>query len=435
VHWRELLTAHLVADFLIEQPQVYINLANFRAEQKSKVPIQKKGWQQALESIYPLKINVFQIHNGDLTYVDRGPYRPLHASHLDFRASNIRNIRDPQNAYPSAVHFEGRVFEKGALVLDGNANFLEEPHISVKAAFALRDIDLSYFEPILARSNISVRRGTLSTQGRLEYNPSVMAVNLKNIDFSGVDADYVHLPQTMIAEQERVTRAAEAAKGLSNEPTAQIRFGDLSIRESTLAYVNKTTNPNYRLTFNGITGTMSHFSNQFVEGPATLDLRARFMGTGTTHVAGTFRPYTKDPNFDLSIAIENTDMRPMSDLFRAFGNFDIKAGSFSFYSKLQINGNYVSGFVKPIFKDLKVEDRRPSGEKSIFHRLYVGMVGGIATLLENRAHKQVATKADISGPLADPQTSIVQIILRLVENAWIKAILPGFDKETANTSK
>src|SRR6266498_2256157 len=56
VHWRELLTAHLVADFLIDKPKLYINLKNLRKEQESEVAFKDRGWQQALEAIYPLKI-------------------------------------------------------------------------------------------------------------------------------------------------------------------------------------------------------------------------------------------------------------------------------------------------------------------------------------------------------------------------------------------
>ncbi len=61
IHWGALIRARLVGDFLIDRPKLYINLNNIREEQKSEVPIQKKGWQEAIESIYPLKIDVFRV--------------------------------------------------------------------------------------------------------------------------------------------------------------------------------------------------------------------------------------------------------------------------------------------------------------------------------------------------------------------------------------
>jgi hypothetical protein len=429
VHWRELLSAHLVGDFLIDGPKVYINLKNVRKEAESKVAFKEKGWQEAIESIYPLKINVFTIDDGDLTYLDEGPYRPLHLSHINFQASNIRNVRSPENVYPSSVHMEGMIFDKGRLTLDGNANFLLEPHLGLKADLNLSNMDLSYFEPILKRSNISVRSGTLSTKGNLEYDPKKTEVNLAELDINGVKVDYLHLPKTVAAEEERIETATETAKELSNKPTAEIRVIALKITDSTFGYINRTIQPNYRLYFDHTHITMTNLSNQFQEGESTLKLTGKFMGSGDTKVTGRFRPETKNPDFDLNIAIENTQMPAMSDLFRSFGNFDIKAGLFSFYSELTIKGGQIDGYVKPLFKNMKVYDRRAAREKSLFHKLYVGLIGGISKLLENRPRQEVATKTNISGTIANPQTSTFQVIINLIGNAFIKSILPGFEKE------
>ncbi len=435
VHWGELLRLRLVGDFTIDRPKLYVNLTHVRKEEESKVPLKKKGWQEALESVYPLKINVFRIRDGDLTYQDEGPYKPLHLSRVNFHASNIRNIRSPEHAYPSSVHLEGRIFEKGSVTLDGDANFLQEPHLGFKGNVELADMDLGYFKPITTRGNISVEKGTLSAKGNLEYTPKITVVNLKNLDIKGVDVSYLHLPQTATAEQKRVQRAAQTAKELSNEPTSKIRAEILKIKDSNFGYVNKTSNPNYRLFIDHAEVTLKNFSNQFTEGPATLELKGKFMGTGNTLITGAFRPETKNPDFDLNIAIENTEMTAMSDLFRSYGNFDIEGGFFSFYSEMTIKGDTVKGYVKPIFRDMKVSDRRTDTQKGLFHKLYIGVVNDLSKILENRPRKEVATKADISGPIGSPKTSTWQIITHLIQNAFIKSILPGFEKEVSQPGK
>ncbi len=58
VHWRALLRARLVGDLFLDAPKLNINLKNFREEEKSTVPLQQKGWQEAIASVYALKINV-----------------------------------------------------------------------------------------------------------------------------------------------------------------------------------------------------------------------------------------------------------------------------------------------------------------------------------------------------------------------------------------
>ncbi len=431
VHWGALLKARVVGDFLIERPKLYINLTNIKKEEQSKVPLKQKGWQAALESIYPLKINVFTIRNGDLTYVDEAPYKPLQLSRVFIQASNIRNISAPERVYPSTIHLEGTIFNTGRVILDGNANFLEDPFLGIKADADVANMDLSYFAPILNRANISVRNGTLSAKGNLEYGPRVSEFNLKNLDLEKVDADYLHLPQTRAAEKQRAEEAAREARKLGHEPVTKIRAEILTIKESSFGYTNRTSAPNYRIFVDHMEATLKHFSNQSAEGPAEIELKGRFMGTGATSVSGTFQPEAKKADFTVNVAIENTEMAAMSDLFRSYGDFDVKSGLFSFYSELRIKDNSVNGYVKPMFKDMRVYDRRSAKEKGFFHKLYVRIVGGTSRLLENRSRKEVATEATISGSLDNFRSSTWQVIANLIRNAFISAILPGFDKEAS----
>ncbi len=55
-------------------------------------------------------------------------------------------------------------------------------------------------------------------------------------------------------------------------------------------------------------------------------------------------------------------------------------------------------------------------------------------LLDNRPSQEVATKADLSGPLENPEISSWQIIVELIRNAFFKAILPRFDHEAAGAA-
>ena len=93
IQWRELFTGHVVADVLLVRPKVRIDTAQFQAEKNDKVPMRQEGWQDALENVYPFKINKFRIRDGDVTYVDANdPKRPLHLKELNFTADNIRNL-------------------------------------------------------------------------------------------------------------------------------------------------------------------------------------------------------------------------------------------------------------------------------------------------------------------------------------------------------
>jgi hypothetical protein len=142
-----------------------------------------------------------------------------------------------------------------------------------------------------------------------------------------------------------------------------------------------------------------------------------------------FRPEDGGPDVVLNLAIEDTDMAAMSDLMRSYANFDVAAGNFSMYSEIKIRQGKIDGYVKPLFSNLQVVDQRPGQEESFWHKTYVKVIQGLSNILKNRPRKEVATVVPISGDVESPQTSTWQMIVKLVQNAFFKAILPGFDRE------
>jgi len=68
----------------------------------------------------------------------------------------------------------------------------------------------------------------------------------------------------------------------------------------------------------------------------------------------------------------------------------------------------------------------------VFRTLYEGLVGNLATLLENTPREEVVTRTDVSGAVDNPQTNTWQTVFNLVKNAFFKSILSGFDKELAS---
>jgi Domain of Unknown Function (DUF748) len=430
VHWKALLSGRLVGDFQIEDPKVYFDLRQFAEEAKDPTPMKDKGWQDALEAAYPLKIDRFAIRNGDVTYVDKGPFKPLHVTKLNFTTENIRNVQSGKGVYPSPVDLEGVVFDKGSAKFKGNADFLAKPHIALKGDLVLDQITLDYFKPIAERYKLSVRTGSLSTKGSIEYAPDVEKILISNLSLTGLDADYLH-QETQTSPTEKVTKeAGKVARETANEPTLEVKIERFTAA-GRIGYVNQAAKPAYSVFLDGAKLQLENLSNHFKEGPARAHVTGRFMGSGPSQIQATFRPESKGPDLDLTMSIENTDMRRMNDLLRAYGNFDVVAGNFSMYSEIKIRQGKIDGYVKPLFSDMKVYDRRQDAEKSMFRQLYEGLVGGISGLLQNRPRSEVATKVPISGDVEAPETSTWETIVRLIQNAFFRAILPGFEKEVS----
>jgi uncharacterized protein involved in outer membrane biogenesis len=67
LHWRALLSARVVSDVLVEHPKVHINLKQIREEAADDVPLQERGWQEALQGVFPLKMDALQVVDGEVT--------------------------------------------------------------------------------------------------------------------------------------------------------------------------------------------------------------------------------------------------------------------------------------------------------------------------------------------------------------------------------
>lgn len=428
VSWHETLAGRLVAEFSLDRPEVRIDLRQLQSEAASTVPLKKQGWQQAVEAVYPLKINVLTIHDGAITYIDQDPKRPLQLSHLNLKAANIRNVRLPDKVYPSSFHLETAIFGTGRGVIDGKANFLAEPYPGINARMTLDKVPLDYFKPVISRANLSIRNGLFSASGEAEYAPHVKRAHLKELAIEGMTVDYIHTTRTAAAEKRRAEKVGKAAKEAAKSEM-QLRVDQVRLTRCTVGIVNESARNPYRVFLADADLVLSNLSNQFSQGPAKAELQGKFMGSGAARVTGHFRPDSKGPDFDLNVKIEDTRMIDMNDLFRAYGDFDVTAGMFSFYSEIRIKDDAVSGYVKPFFKEIKVYDRRKDKGKPFFHKMYEMLVGSVAKLLESRPTGEVATKADISGTVEKPRVSTWQIIGRLVKNAFFKAILPGLENE------
>jgi hypothetical protein len=426
IHWRALLSGRVVGDILIDYPVMVLNLPQARAELTDPTPVKDKGWQQALQSIYPLKIDALRITRGDITYQDEGPFKPLRIYGLEFAASNIRNVHSERGVYPSPMTLQARVFESGHLFADGWADFLAEPYAAFMAQIKLDTIALDYFKPVTNRYNVAVDKGTLSAAGEVQIAPQFKSVKLWSATVDGIHVDYIQTPARTGAAQE-ATRETLKAADQAQDPGLQIRVDRLDIVKSTIGLVNKTTTPPYRLFMTDTLVTLTNLSSLPTGETAVAKLQGKFMGSGAIRADFKIPPTRPGPAFDLALQIDATDLTTMNELLRAHGKFDVVAGQFSLYTELQARHRQIAGYVKPLFQDMVVYDPVQDRDKTALRKAYEAVVGGVSKVLQNRPRDEVATRVEITGRLDNPNVSIIDTVVKLVQNAFFKAILPGFD--------
>jgi hypothetical protein len=428
VYFTALLYGRLVADAVFDSPKVTANLVQLREENRDDVPFERRGWQDALEAIYPLKIDELQIRNGTLVYLDDSGGRPLHATRIEVVARNIRNVRSPDREYPSTFRASGALFDAGHAVIDGHADFMAKPHPGVKAKVDLETVQLDYFAPVLRRFDLEVRKGFLSAHGLLEYASAARIFDIESIVVSDASIDYIHggAPNPLARHVAREIK--KTARSAMNNPEVLFRVRHVVMENGTIGLVNRAARPEYRVYVTDADFVLENLSSRAEDGKALASLSGGFMGSGRVHGTSTFYPEGKNANFEMKLEIADTQLRSMNALLAAHGSFDVSAGVFSLYTDLRVQDGRIRGYVKPLFRDVDVYDTHQDRKKNIFRKAYEGLVGVFAKVLENR-RDEVATVATIEGPAESPDSSTLEIIGGLIRNAFFDAILPGFERE------
>ncbi len=425
VHWKKLLAGHLVAEWHVFKPKLHVNLQQLRAEDEDETAVEERGWQKALKSLFPLEINLLEINQATLTYIDQDPDNPLQLDNANLITRNIRNIDSPDKIYPSQFLLETDIFGQGHGVVEGFADFLAEPYPGVKAEFKLQNILLKKLQPLTARGNVHISEGTLEGAGQIEFSPKIRRARLVNLVVDSLLLDYVHSAST--AEEEKAR--AQQAKKVLKKTNQQWKYvvDDFQVRNGNFGFVNRAQDPSFRVTLNAFDLKVENLSSRFHNGAANLVIQGQFMHTGDTFAKGHFRPESNGPDFDLLLAIEGTQLTEMNNLLRAYSGVDVVEGKFSLYSEIVIKEQKIDGYAKPFFKNLDVYGSKQDENASLISKLKEGIVDALGQILENRQEK-VATQFDLSGTVENPEAGTLEIILQLIRNAFFDAIMPGFKK-------
>jgi hypothetical protein len=205
------------------------------------------------------------------------------------------------------------------------------------------------------------------------------------------------------------------------------------LRNSNLTFDNQEMKPEWKLYLNNTDLTLSNFSNHEQQGTAHLDLNGDFMGSGKATVTGVFLSALTGPEFNMNCAIENTRVTSLNPLLKAYARTEVSGELFTVYSQLGVKNDSMNGYVKPLFMNLEVYNRRQEKARSLTHKIKELAIAGAVHLLKNPRTKKQASIVNVSGKLKKPNVSSRQTFVEVLRNAFIKAILPGFDR-SAGTS-
>jgi hypothetical protein len=155
-----------------------------------------------------------------------------------------------------------------------------------------------------------------------------------------------------------------------------------------------------------------------VEAFADVDLSARVVDSAPLRLTGQIDPNEELPAFDIDVTLEGARLVDMNPWLREFINVDAHEGVFSLYAELAAADGRFEGYLRPILENPKFfQPGEPASGP--FMRLWEGLVGLAAKILENRAQDQVATQIPLAGEFEDPEAELLPALMNLLRNAFI----------------
>jgi hypothetical protein len=139
-------------------------------------------------------------------------------------------------------------------------------------------------------------------------------------------------------------------------------------------------------------------------------------------------PFSYRPTFQLALRLVGLDVTKTNDLARAYGNFDFEGGWFDLVIELDAREGGLDGYVKPLFRDLKVLSfKKDIPEDNVIQLFWEALVGITTGILRNPPRDQFGTSIPLSGSLNNPQTDLLATIGNVLRNAFIRAYLPRLE--------
>jgi hypothetical protein len=210
-----------------------------------------------------------------------------------------------------------------------------------------------------------------------------------------------------------------------------LKINRLTVDNGEVAFYDFSTKPEVNVFLHNVQLDATNLSNAKdnpEELPSRVYLQALSIGNGQLNAAMKINLLKKVPDMDMDLSFENVDMTALNDFFKAYAAVDIEKGNFNMYSELVVLNGEISGYVKPLFNELKVVDWKDD-RKQPAAMVWESMVGFLAEVFENQKENQFATQVPLQGQIAEVNSPFLPTIWNVFSNAFIQA----FEADTKGT--
>ncbi len=126
ISWRDIFKGAIVGEVILERPE--LNFVAAKSETDSMETGETVDWTKQIKALLPISINLFQIKNGQINYIDdfSQPKVDVYLRSMNFRLENMRNTDDDSDPLPSPYSLTAISLGEGNMSATGKANLLRE---------------------------------------------------------------------------------------------------------------------------------------------------------------------------------------------------------------------------------------------------------------------------------------------------------------------
>ncbi|TWI53780.1 uncharacterized protein DUF748 [Pseudomonas duriflava] len=219
------------------------------------------------------------------------------------------------------------------------------------------------------------------------------------------------------------------------EKIITITLNEVRIEEGKISFRNFNSSPPVNLQATQVNASLYNLTNAAdAQGRrvAHFEGKANVLDGSPLETSAEFDPFSDFSNFNFKLRITQISLPKLNDFSKAYGKFDFKAGSGDLVVEAKANQGQLSGYIKPLFKNVDIFDWRQDVEaedKGFFRSLWEAIAGGGQTVLKNQRKDQFATRVELNGNVKDQDISPLQTFFSILRNAFIQAFSARYDEQ------
>ena len=208
-----------------------------------------------------------------------------------------------------------------------------------------------------------------------------------------------------------------------------LQINTLTINNGEVHFQNFSTKPKVDIAINQINLVARNFTNtEKLSGNkiASINGEAKMLDKGQVKLKLELNPLQEQSPFNMDFTLQEVPLVELNDFLKAYAAIDAEKGTFALFSEMTGEGNQFKGYIKPLFKDVKILDLEEDTDKPLSVLKEAG-IGLVSMIFKNYSVDQIATKVPVSGSFEDPKVNIWRTIMNALRNAFIEAINPKLD--------